>query len=59
MKVNVGSTDRSLRVVIGIILMVLAFLGIVGWWGWLGVIPLITGLFRFCPLYTLLGIKTK
>ena len=36
----------------------LAATGTVGWWGWLGVIPLATGLFRFCPAYTLLGINT-
>ena len=29
-----------------------------GLWGWLGVVPLATGLFRFCPAYTLLGINT-
>ncbi|MCC2109582.1 MAG: DUF2892 domain-containing protein, partial [Hyphomicrobiales bacterium] len=27
-------------------------------WGWIGVIPLFTGLFRFCPAYTLLGMNT-
>ena len=58
MKVNVGGTDRSMRIVIGVILITLAVLGVVGWWGWLGVIALITGLFRFCPLYPLLGINT-
>jgi len=30
----------------------------VGWWGWLGVVPLATGLFRFCPMYRLLGMST-
>ena len=36
----------------------LAATGTVGWWGWLGVVPLATGLFSFCPAYTLLGINT-
>ncbi|MCL2590036.1 MAG: DUF2892 domain-containing protein [Betaproteobacteria bacterium] len=59
MKCNVGCTDRILRIVVGIVLIALVALGKVGWWGWLGVIPLATGLFRFCPLYTLLGMNTS
>jgi len=64
MKQNIGCTDRTIRIIVGITLMALAFLGVVllgaGWWlGWLGVILLVTGLFRFCPLYPLLGINTK
>lgn len=55
---NVGGLDRVLRVVVGLVLIALAATGTVGWWGWLGVVPLGTGLFGFCPAYTLLGIKT-
>ncbi|MFZ3126185.1 MAG: DUF2892 domain-containing protein [Acidovorax sp.] len=58
MKVNVGTTDRVLRIVAGLVLIALAATDTVGWWGWLGVVPLATGLFRFCPVYTLLGINT-
>lgn len=58
MKVNVGTTDRILRIIVGLVLIVLAATGTVGWWGWIGVVPLLTGLFKFCPLYTLLGINT-
>ena len=58
MSLNVGSWDRVLRVVVGLVLIGLAAAGTVGWWGWLGVVPLATGLFGFCPAYTLLGIKT-
>lgn len=58
MKPNIGNLDRLLRIVIGLVLMALAATHIVGWWGWLGVIPLLTGLLRFCPLYPLLGIRT-
>ena len=36
----------------------LAATGTVGWWGWLGVIPLLTGVVRFCPLYSLVGMNT-
>ncbi len=58
MKFNVGTIDRVLRIVAGLVLIALAATGTVGWWGWLGVIPLATGLFRLCPAYTLLGINT-
>ena len=58
MKLNVGGVDRILRIALGVVLIALAATGTVGWWGWLGVVPLATGLFRFCPLYTLLGMNT-
>ncbi|QEA12154.1 YgaP family membrane protein [Comamonas flocculans] len=55
---NVGGIDRVLRILVGIVLIALAATGVVGWWGYLGVLPLATGLFRFCPAYGLLGIRT-
>ena len=58
MKLNVGSIDRAVRIIIGIVLIALAATNTVGWWGWLGIILLLTGLFRFCPLYRMLGICT-
>ncbi|WP_114652066.1 DUF2892 domain-containing protein [Polynucleobacter necessarius] len=58
MKCNVGDIDRILRISVGIVLVVLAANGIVGWWGWLGLIPLATGIFRFCPAYPLLGMNS-
>jgi len=58
MKCNVGGVDRMLRMVVGLVLIGLAVTGTVGVWGWIGVVPLVTGLFRFCPAYPLLGINT-
>lgn len=58
MKSNVGGIDRILRIVVGVVLIALAATGTVGWWGWLGVVPLLTGLVSFCPLYLLLGFST-
>jgi hypothetical protein len=58
MKCNVGNIDRILRISIGAILVVLAANGTLGLWGWLGLIPLATGIFRFCPAYPLLGINS-
>jgi len=58
MKANVGGIDKVLRIIGGVILIALAATNIIGPWGWIGVVPLLTGLFNFCPLYSLLGIKT-
>jgi hypothetical protein len=58
MKKNEGNLDRSLRVIAGVILIALAATGTVGLWGYIGVVPLLTGAFGLCPLYSLLGINT-
>ena len=58
MKCNVGGVDRILRISVGLVLVALAANGVVGWWGWLGLIPMATGIFRFCPAYPLLGINS-
>lgn len=58
MKANVGSIDRIARIVLGLVLIALAVTGTIGAWGWIGIVPLATGLFRFCPLYTVLGFSS-
>ena len=58
MTVNVGTLDRTLRIVAGIALIALALTGTIGVWGYIGVLPLFTGLFRTCPAYSLLGVNT-
>lgn len=55
---NVGSIDRILRIVVGLGLISLVFVGPQTPWGWIGVVPLLTATISFCPLYTLLGIRT-
>ncbi|MDP2870559.1 DUF2892 domain-containing protein [Methyloversatilis sp.] len=58
MKSNVGGIDKIARIVIGLALIALAATGTVGVWGYIGVVPLLTGLFNFCPAYSLLGINS-
>lgn len=58
MKSNVGGIDKILRIVVGVALIALAAMGQIGVWGYVGVVPLLTGLFNFCPVYPLLGINT-
>ena len=58
MKSNVGGIDRTVRIVVGLVLIALAVTGTVGVWGWLGVVPLATGLVGWCPPYAMSGINT-
>ncbi len=58
MKKNEGTIDRALRVIVGVALISIVFVGPQTVWGWVGVVPLLTGLFGICPLYSLLGINT-
>jgi hypothetical protein len=55
---NVGTIDRVLRIVVGLALISIIFIGPQTPWGWIGVVPLATALMGFCPLYSLLGIKS-
>ena len=48
---NVGTVDRALRLALGIGLIAGTLLGFIGAWGWIGVVPLLTSLIGFCPLY--------
>ena len=58
MKANVGTLDRSLRIGAGVVLIGLAVAGWIGPWGYIGIIPLLTGLLRTCPAYSLFGISS-
>jgi hypothetical protein len=63
MSVNMGTLDRILRIVVGLLLIAYAIpLGFpqTGWnWvGWIGMVPLLTAAVGYCPLYTMLGIST-
>ena len=49
MKINVGGLDRIARIVAGLVLIGLAATGMIGVWGYIGVVPLLTGVFKFCP----------
>lgn len=63
MKINLGKTDRIIRLLLGALLIALYVSGTVtGTWGIIllviASVSLLTGLFRFCPLYSLFGIQT-
>ena len=60
-KANVGSTDRALRALIGVVLLATA-LFIATPWNWIaaaaGVVLILTATLRFCPAYALIGAST-
>ena len=58
MKHNIGSIERVIRVVVGIIMIGLSITGFLDLWGWIGILVLATGLLGWCWLYQLLGIST-
>lgn len=63
MKKNMGVFDRSLRIILAIVVAVLIFLGELSGiaaiiLGIVAAVFLLTSLFGFCPLYTLFGLKT-
>ncbi len=58
MQANLGSIDRTIRILAGLGLIAATLSGVIGAWGWIGLIPLATGIFRFCPAYLPFGIRT-
>ncbi len=59
MQINVGGFDRIARIVLGLVLISLVFVGPQTAWGWIGIVPLLTGIFKFCPAYTIVGLNTS
>ena len=60
MNANVGSIDRTVRIVAGLAILSLWFVldGNARWWAFVGLLPLATGLFRWCPAYLPFGFNT-
>jgi len=56
---NEGNVDRVVRVLVGSALLSLVFFGPHTWLGLLGIVPLLTGLVGFCPLYRVFGTSTR
>lgn len=58
---NVGTVDRIVRIVVGLVLLSLFFIYPDASWRYytlIGIVPLLTGLFSTCPLYSMLGISS-
>lgn len=60
-KTNVGTMDRVIRIVAGLVILSLFFFFPDAWWRYwtlLGIIPLATGIAATCPAYSLLGLSS-
>ena len=62
---NIGSTDKKLRIIGGVVLLLVSLMALGGLGTTLGIIAIVagivlivTGLVNFCPAYRLLGIRT-
>ena len=55
---NVGTVDRTIRIVAGLALLALTVTGPRTMWGLVGLVPLVTAFVGWCPAYTLFGIRT-
>ena len=60
MNINIGVVDKVVRIVVGVGLLslILVLEGNVRWLGLIGIVPLVTGLIGYCPLYSVLGLST-
>ena len=56
---NEGPVDRLVRTAVGIGITSMYFIGPKSPWAFVGLIPLITGVVGFCPLYRLFRFSTK
>ena len=55
---NEGTIDRVARIALGLAVLSLAFVGPQTPWAWIGLVPLVTGMVGWCPLYALLRINS-
>ena len=58
MTLNMGSTDRGIRAVVGVAVIAWGVWAS-SWWGAIGAIPAFTALIGWCPAYLPFGIKTS
>lgn len=57
MKCNIGKTDRIIRIIAGVVILIIG-LAAKSWWGLIGLIPLLTAAIKWCPLYVPFKIST-
>jgi len=57
MSKNVGKIDSSIRIILGLIIVLLGFY-FQSWWGLIGIIPIFTAFISWCPLYSIFRLST-
>lgn len=58
MKKNEAGWDRVIRVALGLGVLSLTVVGPQTLWGLVGLVPLVTGIWGFCPLYRVCGLSS-
>lgn len=58
MKVNMGNVDRTIRFILGALIIALGFY-FKSWWGVVGIVLFLTALVNHCPTYNLIGVSTN
>ena len=60
MEKNIGNTEKTFRIVIGLAILPMFFIleGNLRWIAIIGIVPIVTGIMNWCPAWFLLGIKT-
>ena len=56
---NIGTIERIVRVIVGLVILSLTVVGPESPWAYLGIVPILTGLSGWCPLYSVFGISTR
>lgn len=56
---NIGTADRVIRIVVGLVLLSLTVIGPHTKWGLLGLVPLLTATAKYCPLYSIFHMRTN
>lgn len=59
MKINIGTTERPIRILLGLFITSLAFWGPETAWGYAGLILVVTGFIKYCPIWHALGVDTN
>ena len=54
---NIGTTDKIIRVLVGLAILVLG-IALKSWWGVIGVMPVLTAFVGICPAYIPFRIST-
>lgn len=57
MKKNVGSYDRTIRIILGLVIIALG-INFQNWWGLIGIVPITTAFIGWCPAYLPFGMST-
>ena len=57
MKPNVGKADKTLRLIVGAVIIAIGVFT-QSWWGAIGIIPIFTASINWCPLYAPFGLST-